>query len=234
MTDHTVKSFDEDLISLDFVIRDMALLAAEMVEEATSNLAEAGAGNIARLEELDLRMDAMQREVDDRAVRLIATRQPMAQDLRAVVCSIRIASEFERIGDLARNITRRSIEAGEVPELHAIGGRLEEIARLAHAQLEAMVALYTARDPQGLDSLRDRDEQIDMAYVTVLRELLRIMSDAPAITVSGSHLLFCAKNLERIGDHVTNIAEDTYFMLTGRQLPPNRPKRNEFGSDMSI
>jgi len=175
----------------------------------------------------DTVMDAKQRELDDRAITLIAKRQPMAQDLRSVLGAIRMAGDLERIGDLAKNVAKRvgAIGAGSTPRELSHG--IDDMAKMVLQQISGVVGAYAARQPQNLSELRADDEKIDVKYTAVFRELLTYMMEDPRNITPCTHLLFCAKNLERIGDHVTNIAENAYFVLTGSQLPANRPKLDE-------
>jgi phosphate transport system protein len=151
----------------------------------------------------------------------------MAQDLRAIVGAIRMAGDLERIGDLAKNIAKRVDAVGKSTMPRELARSIEDMAELVLEQVQGVIEEYSARSPEGLVRLRDEDELIDVRYTSVFRELLTyMMEDARNITAC-THLLFCAKNLERIGDHVTNIAENAYYVLTGEQLPVNRPKQDE-------
>jgi phosphate transport system protein len=229
MSEHTVASFDEELSHLDRLIREMGTLAGAMTEAATRALLDSDAGMAARVVANDAAMDDKQRELDERAITLIARRQPMAQDLRAVVGAIRMASDLERIGDMAKNIAKRVDAVGQGAAPRGLSHSIEAMAALVLAQVEAVIAHYQARDAEGLVRLRDGDEAIDEQYTALFRELLTYMMEDPRNITPCTHLLFCAKNLERIGDHVTNIAENAYYVMTGRQLPVERPKLDETG-----
>jgi phosphate transport system protein len=218
MGEHTVSSFDQELNQIDRLIRDMGDTAGAMVESPTGRCSSPTPPKAQRVISDDAVMDAKQRELDDRAITLIAKRQPMAQDLRAVVGAIRMAGDLERIGDLAKNIAKR------------VGGRCKRRRRKAVAfastrcpagagQVKGVVDLYVARNAEALINLRADDEKIDIQYTAVFRELLTYMMEDPRNITACTHLLFCAKNLERIGDHVTNIAENAYYVMTGEQLP---------------
>src|SRR5690606_21853509 len=175
----------------------------------------------------DAIMDARQRELDERAITIIALRQPMAQDLRIVVGAIRMAAELERIGDLAKNIAKRvnAVSEGATPK--SLSHSIDVMAKLVMNQISEAVSAYEARDEKRLETLRLDDQEIDVQYTSIFRELLTYMMEDPRNITACTHLLFCAKNLERIGDHVTNIAENAYYISTGRQLPLNRPKSDE-------
>ena len=227
MSEHTVTSFDEDLQQVSRLIRDMGELAGSMVGSATRALLSADAGLAQRVISDDTVMDARQRELDNRAITLIAKRQPMAQDLRAVVGAIRMAGDLERIGDLAKNIAKRVGAVGQGATPRDLSNSIDGMAALVLEQVGGVIEGYVARDAEGLIKLRADDEQIDLKYTSVFRELLTYMMEDPRNITACTHLLFCAKNLERIGDHVTNIAENAYYVLTGEQLPAARPKTDE-------
>ena len=203
MGEHTVASFDEELQSIDRLLCDMGELAASMVDDATRAL------------------------LSTEAITLIARRQPMAQDLRAVVSAIRMAGDLERIGDLAKNIAKRVGAVGLTSTPSSLSYSIETMAELVYHQVKKVVDLYVAREAEALVPLRVEDEKIDIKYTAIFRELLTYMMEDPRNITACTHLLFCAKNLERIGDHVTNIAENAYYVMTGKQLPMARPKIDE-------
>ena len=227
MGEHTVTSFDDELEHIDRVIREMGELAGSMVAGATRALLKADAALAQRVISEDAIMDARQRELDDRAITLIAKRQPMAQDLRAVVGAIRMAADLERVGDLAKNIAKRVGAVGQTATPRNLSHSIDSMADLVLTQVESVIAHYVARDPEALKLLRAEDEKIDIQYTSLFRELLTYMMEDPRNITACTHLLFCAKNLERIGDHVTNIAENAYYVMTGSLLPANRPKVDE-------
>jgi phosphate transport system protein len=227
MGEHTVTSFDDELGHIDRLIRDMGDLAAAMVSASILALVNSDNALGQRVISDDAVMDARQRELDDRAITLIAKRQPMAQDLRAVVGAIRMAGDLERIGDLAKNIAKRVSAVGQSAAPRTLAHSIETMSSMVLEQITSVVEKYVARQPEDLQALRADDEKIDVKYTAVFRELLTYMMEDPRNITACTHLLFCAKNLERIGDHVTNIAENAYYVMTGQQLPPNRPKLDE-------
>jgi phosphate transport system protein len=229
MREHTVASFDEELEHIDRLIRDMADHAGAMVQSATQALLTYDNPLAQHVISDDAILDAKQRELDDRAITLIAKRQPMAQDLRAVVGAIRMAADLERIGDLAKNIAKRVGAVGESATSRNLSHSIETMAALVLDQAHGVIDKYVGRDAEGLKPLRANDEKIDIQYTGLFRELLTYMMEDPRNITACTHLLFCAKNLERIGDHVTNIAENAYYVMTGTQLPPHRPKLDETG-----
>ncbi|MCO5080440.1 MAG: phosphate signaling complex protein PhoU [Rhizobiaceae bacterium] len=227
MGEHTVTSFDEELDHIDRLITDMGDHARRMVQNATRALLTSDAGLAQNVISDDVIMDARQRELDDRAITLIAKRQPMAQDLRAVVGAIRMGADLERIGDLAKNIAKRVGAVGKTVTPKTLSNSIDLMAGLVLGQVKGVVDHYVARDADALVTLRADDEEIDIKYTSIFRELLTYMMEDPRNITTCTHLLFCAKNLERIGDHVTNIAENAYYVMTGTQLPINRPKQDE-------
>ncbi len=227
---HTVTSFDEELGQVGRLVDRMGELAGAMVGEATRALLQSDSALAQRVIAQDALMDSRQRELDERAITLIARRQPMADDLRAVVGAIRMAGDFERIGDLAKNIAKRVDTVGQTVAPRELVHPIDSMAALVLDQVRDVVDLYGARDAAGLVELRNNDERIDVRYTSVFRELLTYMMEDPRNITACTHLLFCAKNLERIGDHVTNIAENAYYVVTGEQLPLNRPKSDEMAA----
>jgi phosphate transport system protein len=227
MGEHTVSSFDDDLESIDQLIRDMGQLSGSMLSGSTQALLSSDIALAQRVISDDTVMDAKQRELDDRSITLIAKRQPMAQDLRSVVGAIRMAADLERIGDLAKNIAKRVGAVGDTAAPKALSHSIDDMAKLVLRQVTTVVDIYVERDAQALVKLREDDEKVDVKYTAVFRELLTYMMEDPRNITACTHLLFCAKNLERIGDHVTNIAENAYYVITGSQLPPFRPKLDE-------
>lgn len=233
MGEHTVTSFDDELEHIDRLIRDMGDLAGSMLAGATRALLSPDNGLAQRVISDDTIMDAKQRELDERAITLIAKRQPMAQDLRTVVGAIRMAADLERIGDLAKNIAKRVGAVGESATPRDLSHSIENMSDLVLQQVGNVIEHYVERQPESLRTLVADDEKIDIQYTGIFRELLTYMMEDPRNITACTHLLFCAKNLERIGDHVTNIAENAYFVMTGDTLPDNRNKLDETGMAVS-
>ena len=224
MGEHTVSSFDEDLEAIDSLIRDMGELSGAMVSGSTHALLSSDTALAQRVISDDTVMDAKQRELDDRSITLIAKRQPMAQDLRSVVGAIRMAADLERIGDLAKNIAKRVSAVGQTTTPRQLAHSIETMAALVLDQVNGVVETYVARDAEALKPLRADDEKIDIQYTAVFRELLTYMMEDPRNITACTHLLFMAKNIERAGDHVTNIAELVSFRATGHGFEEVRPK----------
>lgn len=227
MGEHTVSQFDVELNEIDRLIRQMGDTSGTMVDASIKALLSNDTAQAQRVISEDAIMDTHQRDLDERAITLIAKRQPMAQDLRAVVGAIRMAGDLERIGDLAKNIAKRVSAVGQTAMPKRLSHGIDGMSKLVLDQVKNVVDLYVARDAAGLADLRAADENIDVRYTAVFRELLTYMMEDPRNITPCTHLLFCAKNLERIGDHVTNIAENAYFVIKGEQLPITRPKHDE-------
>jgi phosphate transport system protein len=224
MNTHIVKAFDQELGDLKLKIAEMGGIAEKMVADVIDALQKRDAELATQVRATDARLDAMQREVEDAAILVIARRQPMAIDLREVVATIRIASDLERVGDLAKNIAKRSLIIQEsTPIPRAVNG-LVHLSRLSLGQLKLVLDAYTARAVDQALGVWKTDGDIDALYTSIFRELLTYMMEDPRNITFCTHLLFSAKNLERIGDHATNIAETVHYLLTGATLPVDRPK----------
>ncbi|MFN3500947.1 phosphate signaling complex protein PhoU [Allorhizobium sp. NPDC080224] len=223
---HIYSAFDEELKFLMRRISEMGGLAEQMVAESVRALVNSDAALAQKVISDDVLMDAMEREIGDKAVITIAKRQPVASDLREIIGALRIAADLERVGDLGKSNSKRvvAVQATGVPRKLARG--LEHLSDLALAQLKEVLDVYTTRSAEKAKSIRDRDEEIDAIYTSLFRELLTYMMEDPRNITSCTHLLFCAKNIERIGDHATNIAETIYYMATGAQPEGERPKED--------
>ena len=172
----------------------------------------------------DLRLDSMQGEVERRALKLIADHSPADADLRRAVSSLKLAMNLERCGDLARNIAKRSLVLSAAEPLLPLVGAIERMGRLVSARLREVLDAYAAGEMALALAVWRRDGEVDEHYESLFRELLTYMANQPNSVASGAHLLFIAKNLERIGDHATNIAEILHFQITGEELAGERPK----------
>jgi phosphate transport system protein len=172
----------------------------------------------------DLRLDTLQSEVERRALALIAAHQPGEADLRRAISTLKLAMNLERCGDLARNIAKRSLVLSAGEPLLPLTGAIERMGRLVSARLRAVLDAYAAGDVEPALDVWRRDGEVDEHYESLFRELLSHMATRSDSVASGAHLLFVAKNLERIGDHATNIAEILHFQMTGEELTGERPK----------
>jgi phosphate transport system protein len=221
---HILSAYDEDLKFLSRRISEMGGLAEQMVADSVRALVQSDAGLAQKVISDDVILDHAEREVGDKAIVTIARRQPMAADLREIMGSIRIAADLERVGDLGKNTAKRviAVQGTGVPRRLARG--IEHLSELALVQLKEVLDVYTTRSPDKAVSIRERDEEIDAMYTSLFREMLTYMMEDPRNITTCTHLLFCAKNIERIGDHATNIAETIYYMATGAQPEGERPK----------
>ena len=175
----------------------------------------------------DARIDALEAEVDSYAMRVLALRQPKAEDLRAVIAALKTASDLERIGDYTRNVARRTATLTQAPPLGGAVHAIAQMGGLVQRMIKNVLDAYVARDMERADEVRLRDEQVDLIHTSIFRELLTyMMEDARHITAC-THLLFIAKNIERIGDHATNIAENVHFIVSGKKPGEPRPKGDE-------
>jgi len=231
MIAHTVISYDEDLKSLDSKILRMGGLAEQQLALALSAIARADPEQARQAITSDAAIDAMQREIEDFAVHIIVRRQPVAVDLRNVVGAMRIAGDLERIGDMSKNIGKRIASFDENAWLSPMTKSLGIMGDMALVQLKSVLDSYSQRDAALALEVWKRDEEIDRQYNSLFRELLTYMMEDPRTIAHGAHLLFCAKNIERIGDHCTNIAEAVTFMISGQSVVDSRPKHDELPED---
>jgi len=214
---HTLTAFDQDLAELRGLIVDMGSVAEAAIEEAMRCLVERDVAAAAELEAADEQLDDLEAEAERRAVELIALRAPMADDLREVVAALKIAGVVERVGDYAKNIARRAHRLPQGKPLEPLS-LLPEMARIAAAMVHDALAAFVDRDPERAVQVCVRDDALDDFYESIFRTLVTFMMEDPQNIGPSTTLLFVAKNLERIGDHATNIAEMVYFAATGERL----------------
>ncbi|MET0606178.1 MAG: phosphate signaling complex protein PhoU [Beijerinckiaceae bacterium] len=232
--EHIVKSFDTDLQELRRAIAEMGGIAEKMLDDAIIALGRRDPELAQKVIRCDDRLDALQREIEELGILTIARRQPMAVDLREIVSAIRIAGDLERIGDLAKNVGKRVLViASHIQLPRAIVG-LQHMAELVEEQLKDVLDAYTQNDLPAALEVWKRDDGIDALYTSLFRELLTYMMEDPRNITSCTHLLFCAKNIERIGDHTTNIAETIHYWVTGKQLTAERPKGDNTNVSIAV
>lgn len=222
--EHTVKAFEEDITRLRGLIAEMGGLAELSVQEALEAIVNGDEDLAEKVIARDKEIDALETEVDRLAVRIIALRAPMADDLREVIAALKIAGVVERIGDYAKNISKRvgKIEGRRHFEPIALIPAMGEVAaEMVHDVLTA----YAARDPQLAREVIQRDATVDAFYDSIFRNLVTYMVENPATIGSAAQLLFVARNVERVGDHATNVAEMVHFAATGT-YPPDREELN--------
>lgn len=226
MQEHTVKAFDEDITKLRGLIAEMGGLAEYAISRAMDALVRNDLALAAEVIADDTKLDALEHEVDKLAVRIIALRAPMADDLREVIADLKIAGIVERIGDYAKNIAKRSRNIEDIRRFEPLA-LLPAMADLAIAMVRDVLTAHAARDAKAAEAIIARDEKVDAFYNSLFRNLTSYMMENPATISASAHLLFVARNLERIGDHATNIAEQVYFASTGDYLPDrNDPERS--------
>jgi phosphate transport system protein len=224
MTEHTVRAFDEDLAFLTGRIQAMGALAERMVSSATEALIDRNVDLAQRVIADDPELDKLQREIEDFAIATIARRQPFAGDLREVVVALRITSDLERVGDLAKNIAKRTVEITPLYRLPRPVMGLQQMGDFATEQLRKVMDAYRTRTTAAAEEVWESDGELDAMEDSVFRDLLTFMMEEPRNIAFCPHLLFCAKNFERIGDHATNIAENVYYRVLGQNLPLERPR----------
>jgi phosphate transport system protein len=223
MSDHTVKSFDEQLQALATLVAQMGGLTEAQLAAAIEAIARRDSQAAESAVAGDSRIDALQTEIEERAVKLLALRQPMAVDLRDTLAAIKIASELERIGDLAKNIAKRALVLNREPPIR-LTQSLARMGRAAQGQLKQVLDSFSNRNAEEAEGVWRRDGEIDEIYNSLFRELLTYMMEDPRTIGLCTHLLFVAKNIERSGDHCTNIAEVVYHMVRAGHLAATRPK----------
>jgi phosphate transport system protein len=230
---HTTKAFDSDLQELARAIAEMGGLAERQIAEAIEALTTRDGARAQRIIAADATIDAMQRNIEERAIETIARRQPVADDLRQIVGILRIANEIERIGDLAKNIGKRIIAINDEEPPRMLMGGVDHMATLMLTQLRDVLDSFARRDVAKAVEVWTRDQEIDQLCTSLSQELLVEMMEKSLATSYGAHLMFCTKNLERMGDHATNIAEAVHYMVKGETLLRERPKA-DFTSMLTV
>jgi phosphate transport system protein len=221
---HIVTSFESELRSLDTRIAEMGGLAERLVDQSFEALDKRDTTLAERAIASDRLIDKHERTIEDQSIEMIARRQPMALDLRQITAAMKVASDLERVGDLAKNIAKRALAVSDEPRPKQLMGGIRHMTELAQRQLKDVLDAFAMRDAGKAEDVWRKDEQIDAMYNSIFRELLTYMMEDPRNIGLCTHLLFAAKNIERIGDHATNIAETVYFLVNGAQLAEDRPK----------
>jgi phosphate transport system protein len=224
MVEHTIKAFDADLQELARMVAEMGGLAEKQIADAVDALARRDGTLAQRVIAIDPTIDTLQREIEEKAILTIARRQPMAVDLREIVGALRVSNDLERIGDLAKNIAKRVVALGNEFHPHKVIRGVEHMADLVLGQLKDVLDAYARHDLDKAMAVWRGDEEIDAVNNSLFRELLTYMMEDPRNITFCTHLLFCAKNIERMGDHATNIAETVHYIVEGRALADERPK----------
>src|SRR5215470_16274139 len=230
LPEHTAKAFDVDLQELNRLTAEMGGLAEKLISDSIDALVRRDSDAAQDVVTADPSIDALQQEIEEKAVLTIARRQPMAVDLREIVGALRVSNDLERIGDLAKNIAKRVIALGNEFHPSKVIRGVEHMTDLVLGQLKDVLDAYARRDVGKAMEVWRGDEEIDAVNNSLFRELLTYMMEDPRNITFCTHLLFCAKNIERMGDHATNIAETVYYIAEGRALTDERPKGDSTSS----
>ncbi len=224
MNEHTARAFDVDLQDLSRMVAEMGGLAEKQIADSVDALAKRDSMRAERVIAADTAIDNLQREIEERSVQTIARRQPMAVDLREIVSALRIANDLERIGDLSKNIAKRVMPTTADFHPQKLMRGVEHMSALVLTQLKQVLDSYASHDIEKAMAVWNGDEEIDAMCTSLFRELLTYMMEDPRHITFCIHLMFSAKNIERMGDHATNIAETVYFMVQGHPITEERPK----------
>jgi phosphate transport system protein len=222
--DHTAKAFDADLQEISRKVAEMGGLAERQIADATRALVDRDTDLAERVIATDLVIDTMQHDIEEKAILTIARRQPMAVDLREIIGAMRVCNDLERIGDHAKHIGKRVVALDLDLHPQKIIRGVEHMATLVAALLKQVLDAYASHDIAGALAVWNGDEEVDAICTSLFRELLTYMMEDPRNITFCMHLMFCAKDVERIGDHATNIAETVYYMIEGRPITDQRPK----------
>ena len=222
--EHTVRAYDEELDAITAELSRMGGLAEVEVVDSIRAIARRDVQLAQSVITRDARLDEIEVDIERRAIRLIALRQPVADDLRRTVAALKISTNLERCGDLAKNIAKRALVIAESDPVTPLTRSIERMGELVAGRLKDVLDAFAARDVDRAKAVWQRDNEVDEHYDSIFRELLTYMMGDPRTIASCAHLLFVAKNLERIGDHATNIAEIIVYEITGEPLTDQRPK----------
>jgi len=225
--EHIVKSFDDDLNNINSIIAEMGGLAERQFADAVEAMQNRNV-NLARdVIKRDRKIDELELELDELAIRTLALRQPMADDLRAVIVALKMSANLERIGDYAKNIAKRTVTLAEMEPVGSASASIARMARQVQGMIKSVLDAYATQNLNLADDVRLRDEEVDQLHTSLFRELLTYMMEDTRNITACTHLLFMAKNVERIGDHVTSIAENIHFLVSGELPPEERPKGDD-------
>ena len=224
MNEHIVKSFEDELNSLTAECARMGGLTEAQVGDAVTAVVKRNQDLAASVVGRDDKLDEAERDIERRAIKLIALRQPMANDLRRTMAAMKVANNLERVGDLAKNIAKRTLVIIESEPLTPLTRSIDRMGKLVLTRLTSVLDAYTRSDLDRALAVWSQDDEVDEHYNSLFRELLTYMMGDPRTITACAHMLFVAKNLERIGDHATNIAEIVHYEITGEDMVSKRPK----------
>jgi phosphate transport system protein len=232
MNEHTVKSYEEELALLDKKIAQMGGLAEQLLGQSLGAMERRDPKLAEEVVQSDRAIDNLEREIEEQVISMIARRQPMADDLRHIMGALRITTDLERIGDLAKNIAKRALAIADESHPKPLMSGIRHMVELALQQLKEVLDAYAERDADKALAVWRHDAQIDAMYNSLFRELLTYMMEDPRNIGISTHLLFGAKNVERVGDHTTNIAETVHFLVRGFNIADDRPKDDQTSSTL--
>jgi phosphate transport system protein len=221
--EHIVKSFDDQLKNVAHQIARMGGMAESQLSSAVDALARRDSDLAGRVVNADTGLDGLEQQIEEETVRILALRQPVATDLREIIAAFKIASDTERIGDYAVNVAKRTLALNQLPPAQPASA-VPRMAKLVQSIVKDTFDAYVERDADKALDIWHRDAEVDEMYTSLFRELLTYMMEDPRAITPCTHLLFVAKNIERIGDHATNIAETIHYLVTGEYIEGGRPK----------
>jgi phosphate transport system protein len=227
LNEHIVSSFEDELTSLQSAISEMGGMVEQAITDSVTVLLRLDHAQAQDVRAKDKRIDEMQQRINDMAVSIIARRQPMATDLRAVFTAIQVANDLERTGDMAKQLAKRALQIESLSLAPKFYNGVKHMADLVARQLKAALDAYATRNVQAAVEVCGRDDEVDAMYNSLFRELLTYMMEDPRNITQCTHLLFCTKSLERVGDHATNVAEAAYYLQTGRHLAADEQARQQ-------
>ena len=226
LNEHIVTSYEDELTNLNKSISEMGGMVEQAITEAAVALLKLDHSQAHDVRLFDKRIDEIQQRINDTAVSIIARRQPMAADLRMVVTAIQVANDLERTGDMAKQLAKRTLQIESLGLAPKFYNGVKHMKELVARQLKDAIDAYLNRDSAGAVEVCNRDDEVDAMYNSLFRELLTYMMEDPRNITQCTHLLFCTKSLERVGDHATNIAEAAYYLETGRHLSADEQQRS--------
>ena len=228
--DHIVKDFNEELSQLDNLLAEMGGLCEAQLSKAMEAMVKRDVDLASAVIEGDRRIDDLEKQVDSLAINLIALRQPMAADLRMIIASLKVANNLERVGDYAKNIGKRTIALSKSPVISNTANSIQRMSTMVEGMIKNALDALINRDSQRAKDVRISDQEVDQMHSSLFKELLTFMAEDPENISTCTHLLFIAKNLERVGDHMTSVAEQIVFIVEGEILDDERPKKDKTSS----
>jgi phosphate transport system protein len=225
LSEHIVSSYEDELTALQSAISEMGGLVEQAITDSVMVLLRLDHAQAAEVRKADKRIDEIQQQINDMAVSIIARRQPMAADLRMVVTAIQVANDLERTGDMAKQLAKRALQIESLGLAPMFYNGVKHMADLVARQLKAALDAYAGRNAEAAVEVCNHDDEVDAMHTSLFRELLTYMMEDPRNITQCTHLLFCTKSLERVGDHATNIAEAAYYLETGRHLAAEDQQR---------